>query len=267
MLQLFKIEWLKVKTYIAFWVLFLAFLVMFPLVFYFSASKFMERRPGAGMEEEGLKAFLGSPFVFPKIWLAGSWFGGLFFIMIGMLFILLVTNEVQYRTHRQNIIDGWSRLDFLKAKMSMVVFFVLVSTVLVFITSLVVGLIFSPAHTNIMAGARYIGYFALMATIYLMLAFLIAILIKRTGLAIIIYFAIVCILDNLLWMILTLKDSQIGYFLPLESADSLVPNPFKPAMLERRTVADSALIGAVVTYIVMFGYIIVSYFRKTDLKT
>jgi len=265
MLQLFKVEWLKIRTYKTFWVLFGTFCIMFPLAFYFSAREFM--KSGAGFDEKAIKAFLGSPFIFPKVWQASSWFGGLFFVMMGMLFILLITNEVQYRTHRQNIIDGWSRMDFLKAKFSLLLFLVLVATVLVFLCGLTVGMIFSKNIDDIFNGVHYIGYFALMAIVYLMVAFLISILIKRTGLSIIIYFAFVCIVDNVLWLILTLYNNQFGYFLPLESADSLVVNPFKPALLEKRTVPDNALISAVLFYIILFGFIIIRYFKRTDLKT
>jgi ABC-2 type transport system permease protein len=268
MLNLFKIEWLKVKTYRTFWILFLGFLVLFPVAFYFSANKYMDSLATRGdMQEEMLKRIFDGPFVFPKVWLAASWMGGLFFILIGMLFILLITNEVQYRTHRQNIIDGWSRMDFLKAKFSMLLFFVLVSTVLVFLAALLVGSIYSTTTTEMFTGIKYVGYFALMATLYLMLAFLVGILVKRTGLSIIIYFTIVCIVDNILWLIFTLKGSQLGYFMPLEVVDSLVPNPFKPKMMERRTVDDYMLMIAAFAYISIYVYIIVSHFRKTDLKT
>ena len=61
--------------------------------------------------------------------------------------------------------------------------------------------------------------------------------------------------------------TNAGYFLPLESVDSLVVNPFKPAMMERRTMPDHALIIAAFAYILLFVYIIISYFKKTDLKT
>ena len=267
MLSLFKIEWLKVKTYRTFWILFLAFLVFYPVAFYFMANKYMENMASrASLEEEILKRMLDAPFIFPKVWLAASWMGGIFFIMIGMLFILLITNEVQYRTHRQNIIDGWSRMDFLKAKFSVLIFFVLISTALVFIMGLIVGSIYSSSTNSMLNGIHYLGYFMLMATLYLMLAFLVAILVKRTGLSIIIYFAIVCIVDNVLWLVFTLKESQIGYFMPLEATDSLLPNPFKPKIMEKRTVSDYALISAALVYISVYTYIIINYFRKTDLK-
>ena len=268
MLSLFKIEWLKIKTYRTFWILFLGFMVFYPVAFYFSAYKFMERLSASeSMQERMLKSLMGSPFIFPKVWLAASWMGGLFFVLIGMLFILLITNEVQYRTHRQNIIDGWSRMDFLKAKFSLLIFFVLVSTALVFIMGLLVGAVYSSSMSDMTDGIYYVGYFMLMATLYLMLAYLVSILVKRTGLSIIIYFAIVCIVDNVLWLIFTLKGSQLGYFMPLEAADSLVPNPFKPSIMEKRTVEDLALIITALAYISVYGFIIINYFRKADLKT
>lgn len=266
MWNLFKIEWLKIKSYKTFWILFMGFILFFPLAFYFSANKFMEATSG-GMEGNVLKSMVEGPFSFPKIWQSAGWMGGLFFILLGMLFILLVTNEVQYRTHRQNIIDGWSRLDFLKAKFTLVIFFILVSTVMVFITGLGTGLIYSESKTDIFSGLYFVGYFALMALLYLMLAFVIAMLVKRTGLSIIIYFAIVCIVDNVLWLIFTLNSSQLGYFMPLEAADSLLVNPFKPKLMEKRTVEDYTLIMAAVAYIAVYGWVIISYFKKADLKT
>ncbi|MEO5984403.1 MAG: ABC transporter permease [Ferruginibacter sp.] len=265
MLNLFRVEWLKIRTYKTFWILFGTFCVMFPIAFYFSASKYMENKNG--IQEETIKAFLGSPFIFPKVWHSASWFGGMFFVMMGMLFILLITNEVQYRTHRQNIIDGWSRLDFLKAKFSLLIFFVLVSTLLVFISALAVGYIFSKNTSSPFENMYYLWYFMLMATIYLMVAYLVAILVKRTGLSVIIYFAVVCIIDNLLWLILTLYNNQFGYFLPLEAGDSLIVNPFKPAIMEKRTVSDMALIATGLGYIVLFAFIIIRYFKRSDLKT
>ena len=132
---------------------------------------------------------------------------------------------------------------------------------------LLVGSVYSSSMSGMADGLYYVAYFMLMATLYLMLAFFVAMLVKRTGLSIIIYFAIVCIVDNVLWLIFTLKGSQLGYFMPLEAVDSLVPNPFKQKVMERRTVEDYALIIAALTYIGIYAYIIINYFRKSDLKT
>lgn len=266
MLNLFKIEWLKIKTYKTFWLLYLSFMVFTPLFVVFVAYKFMTTKY-SNFEEMTLKALAGAPFVFPKVWHSTAYFSGLFFVVMSMLFILLITNEVQYRTHRQNIIDGWSRMDFIKAKFTLLIFFVISATLVTLGTALIVGYMYSPPGADVLGGIKYLGYFVLMATVYLMVAFLVAILVKRTGLSIIIYFVLVVILDNLLWLGFTLKDSQLGYYMPMEAVDSLIPNPFKPQIMEKRTVADYTLIIAAVTYIAVYIYIIINYFRKTDLKT
>lgn len=266
MLKLLKIEWLKIKTYRTFWVLFLSFTILFPATYLFTASKWIQNE-GTNAAEEQLKNFLGNPFSFPGAWLSSAWFGGIFFVIIGMLFILLITNEVQYRTHRQNIIDGWSRMNFLMAKFSVMITLVVIATVLVAVCGYISGSQYTFDGTSASAGLKYVGYFALMALLYLMVAFFIAILIKRTGLAIIVYFAVVWIVDNILYLIFFAQDSQLAYFMPMEPGDSLVPNPFKPKAIERRTVEDSALIIAAIAYMSIYAYIIINRFKNTDLKT
>ena len=52
---------------------------------------------------------------------------------------MLVTNEFSFRTHRQNIIDGWSRRQFVDVKIAMAVIIALVSTLMVILTALVFG--------------------------------------------------------------------------------------------------------------------------------
>lgn len=269
MIKLFKIECLKIKTYRTFWVLLGAFLLLFPLSYIGSAVKFMQQFSGKSMEEVMLKTLLGSPYTFPKVWQGAAWMGGIVFVIVGMLFIMLITNEVQYKTHRQNIIDGWDRMDFIKAKTTILLFFVIISTALVFVTAIVTGLIYTPDVTMqaIFEKSYFVLYFALMAFVYLLVAFLIAIFIKRTGLSIIIYFVFVFIIDNLLWAGLTRNDMQLGYFLPLESVDSLIPQPFGQKRLTNRTVADWALLLSAACYIFLMGYSLIKHFKNTDLKS
>ena len=139
---------------------------------------------------------------------------------------------------------------------------------MVVLTGFLCGLIFTPdlSAVSFFENFYYIGYYALMATQYLIVAFIIAILIKRTGLAIVIYFAYVFIVDNLLWLALTFRKGQAGYFLPLESTDSLIPNPFKPGMIETRTVSDLSLVITAIIYGAGMLYIIVRYYKNADLR-
>jgi hypothetical protein len=67
------------------------------------------------------KSILGSPFAFPDVWQTVSWNSTLTFIIPAILIITLTTNEFTYKTHRQNIIDGWSREQFIGVKLIEVV--------------------------------------------------------------------------------------------------------------------------------------------------
>lgn len=272
MLQLFKTEWLKIKNYRTFWILFGSFFIFLPFTFLMTANRFMRQFnqfDGKSMEGAMLRNLFSSPFIFPNVWHGAAWFGGMFFIIIGMLFIMLITNEVQYKTHRQNIIDGWSRMNYIVAKITLLLFFVITTTLMVFLCGLVCGLLYTPELSSapVLENIHYIGYYAVMATLYLVAAFLIAILVKRTGLAIILYFGYVFIIDNLLWLALTFRKGQAGYFLPLESTDSLVPNPFKPGMVETRKVADGSLLLTAAIYGIVMIYGIIRYYKRVDLKT
>ena len=72
MLQLFKIEWLKIRSYRAFWVLFGAFLILYPTTFFIVAKKYTEEMSGKTAESAIISQVFGSPFFYPKIWHTAS---------------------------------------------------------------------------------------------------------------------------------------------------------------------------------------------------
>jgi len=146
-------------------------------------------------------------------------------------------------------------------------FFVIAATLLVFITGIITGLAFSAPGAGLFEDVHYVAYFALMAFHYLLIGFFIAILVKRTGLAVIIYFISVYVIDGLLWLLLTIRGNQMGYFLPFETVDALIPSPFTPEMMKLRTVADYSLLISTAVYVSLFTYLIVNRFKNADLKT
>ena len=103
------IEWLKLRSYRAFWVLLILFLGLLFLTNYAASHGFFIKTT------HNFSIFTKS-YSFPNVWdNIGFWvrtLGGLFPVLV----IISTTNEFQYRTHRQNIIDGWSRAEFFHAK-------------------------------------------------------------------------------------------------------------------------------------------------------
>ena len=81
-----------------------------------------------------------NPFTFPDVWQTVAFISSIFVFLL-VVVIMFITNEYTYKTHRQNIIDGWSREDFLMSKMIDVIIICLLATVLYILTTTVIGVI------------------------------------------------------------------------------------------------------------------------------
>ena len=111
MLKLLKTEWLKLKHYNAFIVLssFFALGVFTTNYIVFTVNKNIVNK----INTAGLVSSF-NPYDFDKTWQTTSYATGWLLMLPALLLIILVTNEFTYRTNRQNIIDGWSRQEFIK---------------------------------------------------------------------------------------------------------------------------------------------------------
>lgn len=264
MLQLLKIEWLKLKRYRTFWVLAMMFVICFPAftyIFYY----FQTQLPSQG------KILLDSIrfFQFPGIWQTAAYLGSFTLILPGLLIITLVTNEFVFRTHRQNIIDGWSRMQFIRAQWLIVMTFVLLAGVCLVLTSLVFGWVAGSAEGSAdPAGSMlYLVYFLVQATDYLSLAFLFAILFKRAGLAIGLFFLYAWFIEKILSVILDKFLNNAGNFLPLSSADHLIPNPLLHKIPGWKVDETNPLVYLAIAaiYIAIFIMISVRRIKRSDL--
>lgn len=137
--------------------------------------------------------------------------------------ILIMSNEFSFRTHRQNIIDGVSRSQFMNTKIALILIISLCLTVLVFITALLFGLAEGGSFT--FNHSRYLLYFFVQSTLYMSVGLVFALIFKRSGISIGIYFLYAFILENVLSAILNKYFRPVGYLLPLDSADKLIPMP------------------------------------------
>ena len=234
MTQLLKIEWLKLKSYIAFKVMAIFFaigVVALNYIIFIVNKNIVKNVPGAG-----LVSF--SPYTFDNTWQTTSYATGFILLLPSLLLMLLFTNEYTYKTHRQNIIDGLSREQFVGVKIWMALIFALVSTLLVFITALVFG--FASGTSFSLTGIVNVGYFFLKALSYNMIAVLFSVLIRRTGFATGVFFIylgaenIISQLLNVLCIKIKREEGidlgNIGDYLPMNAADSLLgfpDNPFK----------------------------------------
>ena len=230
MTALLKIEWLKIRHYSAFIVLSLFFVVgIFAsnyAVFY-TKKNLIDKADPTGMIASA------SPYDFTHTWQTTSYVSGFLLLLPGLLLILLITNEFAFRTHRQNIIDGWSRRQFIDVKMMMALIAAGATTLLVILAAMIFGFANGSSFSITKAGA--VGFFFLKAISYNMIAVLIAVLVRRTGFAIGIFF-IYMGAENIVSAILQglsikLKSEyqfdwgNLGDYLPMNASDGLLHFP------------------------------------------
>jgi ABC-2 type transport system permease protein len=139
---------------------------------------------------------------------------------------MLITNEYTYKTNRQNIIDGWSRNQFLLSKFIDVLLITLMMSLLYFIIAIVIGIIASKQPiTNMWGQVRYVWLFALQTFSQLSIAFLIGFLVRKSFIALSIFVFYYIIVENMVVNIAKVKANDIGRFMPLEISDRLIPVP------------------------------------------
>lgn len=210
MFDLLKIEWLKVKTSFTFWILLGLFALLLPLFNYQFSSKHV-----AGSE------LMGLGYNFPNVWSVFGFLASWFVLFIAFLVIILITNEYRYKTNRQNIIDGWTRVQAFHAKCLMIVMLALFTTIYAGICCLLFGRAYSGSFDGATEDMDKLIYLFLLSLNYYGFAAMIAFLVKRSGLAIGLFMLYNLIVENiLLWQ---LKDYAFSKYLPLQSSDELLP--------------------------------------------
>ena len=171
------------------------------------------------------KLLIGNPFSFPEAWHTVAYFSSWFVFIPAVVIIMLITNEYSYRTHRQNVVDGWSRNQFMTSKLIDVLIVSLVITILYVIVCLVSGFTNSDANADVFGQAYYTGLFALQTFAQLSIAFLVGFLVKKAFIALGIFLFYFIILENILVGIAKVKADDIGRYLPVEISDRLIPVP------------------------------------------
>ncbi len=263
MINLLRIEWLKVKNYTGFILLasfFVVGVVACNYIVYLFIKNVLDK-------VQVTKMFLGgAPFGFDMVWTTVSYYSSYFLMLPALLIVILITNEFNYKTHRQNIIDGMSRFEFLKVKISMALIFALVSALVVILTALIFG--FASGTSFSLAGFENVGYFLLKAFTYNMVAIIIALITKRSGVAIAIFF-IYTIFENgvslfLFFWAVHLKKEQnfdwgnLGNYLPMNASDGLLTAPFEQFSGMAKSILPSNFNSEVLAMALM--YLVLFYF-------
>jgi ABC-type transport system involved in multi-copper enzyme maturation permease subunit len=223
MIKLLKIELKKVLPNKTFWILMILYVVVLGLVF-FGTQGFINKVTSQAGSKSPIPIPEISIYNFSDIWHNLTFIAGFLKIFLAVIVIILITNEFSYKTIRQNILAGMSRWDFLKSKILSILGLAMISTLLIFIMGMILGFIYSSSHafTDIFRNTVFLlGYF-LEVTGFLMFAFLIGFLVKRSGLAIgilLLYYIIIEPIINY-----KLPD-YLDDYLPIRAINNLIDIP------------------------------------------
>lgn len=226
MAQLLRTEWLKIRNYPGFWWVMGVTLLSYPGINGLLYFLYKQQANSKEMAGQLVKMLVGNPFAFPEVFRTVAYSSSVFIFIPAILIIMLISNEYTYKTNRQNIIDGWSRNEFLLAKFLNVV----LVTFLVLLLNLAVTLVIGFYNTdNVNADSwkllYYSGLFGLQVFSQLSFAFLLGMLIRRAFIALGIFIFYMMILENIIMGILKRYSNDLGRFLPLEVSDRITPVP------------------------------------------
>lgn len=226
MMNLLRTEWLKVKRYPAFWLIMGLTALSYPGITLIFQSIYSDAIHRKNQTSQVLKMLMGNPFKIPEAWHTIAYSSSLFVFIPAVVVIMFITNEYTYKTLRQNVIDGWSRNQFMLAKMLDVFMVTLLVTLLYVIITLIVSFT-NPANPFASAWDQsyYIGLFALQTFSQLSIAFLVGFLVRKAFISLGVFLFYFLVLENVLVGWWRYKGFMAYKYLPLEISDRMIAPP------------------------------------------
>jgi ABC-2 type transport system permease protein len=215
-ISLLQLEWLKVKPYRPFWILIGMYVTTLPMIAYV-------------IDKMQFPKEMGNPLMFPHVW---NWMGyiGNWLVLFGVGFwsVLTVTNEYSDRTLRQNIISGLSRRDFFLSKLSLIVSMSIFTSLYYALVTIIVGFVNTETvfASRVTEGVGHTLMFFLMSMTYASIGFLCGMWLRRSGLALFVYFSYIMFIELIIRFLIVGKIySPFNLYFPAKAANDLQPNP------------------------------------------
>lgn len=172
-------------------------------------------------------------FNFPYIWHFNTFITAFFKLFLAIVIVSMMSNEYSNKTIKQNLIDGLSKKEFILSKFLTVITFALVSTIFVFIVSLILGLVYSDFNelSIIFTDLEFLLAFFVKLTGFFSFCLFLGVLVKRSAFAL--GFLILWqVFEGIFRGIIRWKffdgettDTIMGFF-PLQAMFNLIKEPF-----------------------------------------
>lgn len=257
--RLLKLEFLKNLSYKPFKVFLIIYFSMLAFLLFIGVVKINFFGFAVALKDQGI-------YNFPGLWNFTTWIVGLLKLFLGFIIVLSIHQEFANRMFKQNLIDGLSKKEFLISKLLTVGLFALVSTLIVFFVSLLLGLIYSKevSLSLIFEEIYFIpAYFIKLVTFFCLLMFLT--ILFRNAVFVFLIFFVLWIVEGIVGAIeyTSMRSVTFSQYFPLETIANVVPNPVRRTEMAtafgQGTSAASILMPAIACILYSLIYIFWSY--------
>lgn len=225
MYRLLNIEFQKLMHSRASKVLIITYFVLLTSIALIAAIKFDIGPIKFHLAEMGI-------FNFPYIWHFNAYFAAILKLFLAIVIVSMMANEYSNKTLKQNLIDGLSKKEFILSKFYTVIVFSLVSTLFLFVVSLILGLIFSnyTEFTIVFSDLEFLIAFFVKLIGFFSFCLFLGILVKRSAFALGFLF-VWQFIEGIIFGVLRWKTdaefaTSIMRFLPLNAMSNLIKQPF-----------------------------------------
>jgi len=256
MKRLLQIEFIKLWNNKASRALILAYFVLLTSIALVAAIKFDIGPVKFHLAEQGI-------FNFPYIWHFNTFITAFFKLFLAIVIVSMMANEYSNKTIKQNLIDGLSKKEFILSKFLTVISFALISTVFVFVVSMILGLIYSDYNevSIIFSDMEFLLAFFIKLVGFFSFCLFLGILVKRSAFALgflILWQVFEGFVRGMIrWKLFDgeTTDAIMGFF-PLNSMFNLIKEPFS-RLSAVQTVADQIGEELALDYHVQFYEILI----------
>jgi ABC-type transport system involved in multi-copper enzyme maturation permease subunit len=225
MKRLLQIEYIKLWNNRSSKFLIISYFVLLTSIALIAAIKFDIGPIQFHLAEQGI-------FNFPYIWHFNTYVAAIFKLFLAIVIVSMMSNEYSNKTIKQNLIDGLSKREFIASKFLTVLAFAGISTLFVFVVSLILGIVYSDYNelSIVFSDLEFLLAFFVKLVGFFSFCLFLGILVKRSAFALG-FLIIWAILEQAIFGILGWKfvswdtASTIKGFLPLEGMARLIKEP------------------------------------------
>lgn len=278
MLRLLEIEYNKLRYSRSARILIITYFILITFIALIASIEFNIGEIEFRVADQGI-------FNFPYIWHFNSYIAALLKLFLAIVIVSMMSNEYSNRTIKQNLIDGLSKKEFIMSKFLTVLVFSGISTLFLFVVSLLLGYSFSDftEFSIVFSDLEYLVAYFIKLTGFFAFCMFLGILVKRSAFALG-FLVVWYIFENILFAVLNFKvfkgtdiAEKIMQFFPLESMSNLIVEPFSRlnAVQTAASQIGSELnkdygihwyqLLIVIIWIAIFVYLALALLRKRDL--